>query len=164
MRTLLFSWQLGQHHGCWCLVWARIKDGDGEGEEQGRQRWGSGPSRRCPRLRRSNPLRFSVRRRSSLGCVPLIGVWQQGPTTQRIRVAPIRTREKGEPHTRSWTNPDWAGMAIQVRVPDLTSTGTGMIFYLRVAPVPDPNWDEYRTGIFPHLWVTRRVPDTLLYI
>jgi hypothetical protein len=37
------------------------------------------------------------------------------------------------------------GMAIWVRVPDtrrvpdLTGTGTGMIFYPRVAPVPDPN-------------------------
>jgi hypothetical protein len=36
-------------------------------------------------------------------------------------------------------------MAIWVRVPDirripnLTDTGTGMIFYLWVAPVPDPN-------------------------
>jgi hypothetical protein len=54
------------------------------------------------------------------------------------------------------------GMAIQVRVPDThrvpDPTGTGTIFYLRVAPVPDPN----RDGYFSHPWVTRRVPDTLL--
>jgi hypothetical protein len=40
--------------------------------------------------------------------------------------------------------------------------GTGTIFYPRVAPVPDPNQDRYGTGIFFHLWVTRRVPNTLL--
>jgi hypothetical protein len=59
-------------------------------------------------------------------------------------------------------------MAIQVRVsdtrrvPDPIGTGTGMIFYPRVAPVPDPNRDGYGTGIFFHPRVTRRVPDTLL--
>jgi hypothetical protein len=38
--------------------------------------------------------------------------------------------------------------------------GTGMIFYPRVAPVPEPRrvWDVY----FFHLRVTQRVPDTLL--
>jgi hypothetical protein len=39
---------------------------------------------------------------------------------------------------------------------------TGTIFYPQVAPVPDPNRDGYRVGIFSHLQVTRRVPDTLL--
>jgi hypothetical protein len=45
-------------------------------------------------------------------------------------------------------------MAIRVRVPDThrvpdpTGTGTGMIFYLWVAPVPDLNRDGYGTGIF----------------
>jgi hypothetical protein len=29
------------------------------------------------------------------------------------------------------------------RVPDPMGTGTGMIFYPWVAPVPDPNQDEY---------------------
>jgi hypothetical protein len=59
-------------------------------------------------------------------------------------------------------------MAIRVRVPDtrrvpdLTGMGTGMIFYLQVAPVPDPNRDVYETGIFSHPWVTRRVSNTLL--
>jgi hypothetical protein len=43
-----------------------------------------------------------------------------------------------------------------------TSTGTGAIFYLRVAPVPDPNRDGYGTDIFSHPRVTRRVLDTLL--
>jgi hypothetical protein len=60
------------------------------------------------------------------------------------------------------------GMAIWVRVPDtrwvpdLTGTGTGTIFYLWVASVPDPNRDGYVMDIFSHPWVTRRVPDTLL--
>jgi hypothetical protein len=54
------------------------------------------------------------------------------------------------------------GMAIRVRVPDPMGTGTGMIFYLWVAPVPDPNRDGYETGIFSHPRVIRRVPDTLL--
>jgi hypothetical protein len=44
------------------------------------------------------------------------------------------------------------GMAIQVWVPDtrqvLDPTGTGMIFYPQVAPVPDLNQDGYETGIF----------------
>jgi hypothetical protein len=46
------------------------------------------------------------------------------------------------------------GMAIWVRVPgthrvsDPTGSGTGMIFYPRVAPVPDPNRDGYEAGIF----------------
>jgi hypothetical protein len=48
------------------------------------------------------------------------------------------------------------------RIPDTMGTGTGTIFYPRVAPVPDPNRDRYRTGIFLHPWVTQRVPDTLL--
>jgi hypothetical protein len=39
-------------------------------------------------------------------------------------------------------------MAIRVRVPDLMGTGTGMIFYPRVAPVADLNRDEYGTDIF----------------
>jgi hypothetical protein len=47
-------------------------------------------------------------------------------------------------------------------VPDPTGTGTGMIFYPWVAPVPDLNRDEYGTGIFFHPRVTRRVADTLL--
>jgi hypothetical protein len=34
-------------------------------------------------------------------------------------------------------------MAIWVRVPDPTGTSTKMIFYLRVAPIPDPNQDGY---------------------
>jgi hypothetical protein len=34
-------------------------------------------------------------------------------------------------------------MPIQVRVPDPMGTGTGTIFYPRVAPVPDPNRDGY---------------------
>jgi hypothetical protein len=46
--------------------------------------------------------------------------------------------------------------------PDPTGMGTGTIFYPRVAPVPDPNRDRFRTGIFSHPRVTRRVPDTLL--
>jgi hypothetical protein len=60
------------------------------------------------------------------------------------------------------------GMAIQVwvsdnrRVPDLMDTGMCMIFYSWVAPVPNLNWDGYRTNIFFHPWVTWRVPDTLL--
>jgi hypothetical protein len=40
------------------------------------------------------------------------------------------------------------GMSIRVRVPDPTGTGTRIIFYLRVAPVPDPNRDGYGTSIF----------------
>jgi hypothetical protein len=56
----------------------------------------------------------------------------------------------------------YVGMAIRVRVPDLTGTGTGIIFYPWVAPVLDPNRDGYGTGIFSHPRVTRRVPDTLL--
>jgi hypothetical protein len=61
-----------------------------------------------------------------------------------------------------------AGMAIQVwvpdtrRVPDTTGTGMGTIFYPWVAPVPDPNRDGYGTGIFFHLRVSRRIPNTLL--
>jgi hypothetical protein len=45
-------------------------------------------------------------------------------------------------------------MAIRVpvpdtrRVPDPTGTGMGTIFYPRVAPVPNPNQDGYRAGIF----------------
>jgi hypothetical protein len=60
------------------------------------------------------------------------------------------------------------GMTIRVRVPDTRwvsdpmGTGTGMIFYLWMASVPDPNRDGYETGIFFHPWVTRWVPDTLL--
>jgi hypothetical protein len=34
------------------------------------------------------------------------------------------------------------------RVPDPTGPDTETIFYLRVAPVPDPNRDGYGTGIF----------------
>jgi hypothetical protein len=40
--------------------------------------------------------------------------------------------------------------------------GTGMIFYLCVAPVPDSNRNGYETNIFFHPWITRRIPDTLL--
>jgi hypothetical protein len=60
------------------------------------------------------------------------------------------------------------GMAIRVRVPDIhrvpdpMGIDTGMIFYPRVALVPDLNWDEYETGIFFHLRIIWRVPDTLL--
>jgi hypothetical protein len=60
------------------------------------------------------------------------------------------------------------GMAIRLRVPDNRrvpdpmGTGTGMIFYPRVAPVPNLNRDGYETSIFSHLRVTRRVPNTLL--
>jgi hypothetical protein len=60
------------------------------------------------------------------------------------------------------------GMAIWVQLSDTCQVfdpmgmGTGMIFYPRVAPVPDPNRDGYGTGIFSHSRVTRRVPDTLL--
>jgi hypothetical protein len=32
--------------------------------------------------------------------------------------------------------------------------GTGMIFYLRVAPIPDLNRDGYGAGIFSHPYVT----------
>jgi hypothetical protein len=57
-------------------------------------------------------------------------------------------------------------MTIWVRVPDIRRvpdpTGTGMIFYPRVAPVSDPNQDGYGTSIFFHPRVIRRVPDTLL--
>jgi hypothetical protein len=34
------------------------------------------------------------------------------------------------------------------------NSGTGMIFYPRMAPVPDPNRDGYETGIFSHPQVT----------
>jgi hypothetical protein len=34
-------------------------------------------------------------------------------------------------------------------VPRDGNSGTGTIFYPRVAPVPDPNRDGYGTGIFP---------------
>jgi hypothetical protein len=65
---------------------------------------------------------------------------------------------------RNW----WVGMAIWVRVFDTYRVpdpmGMDMIFYSWVAPVPDPNWDEYGTGIFFHPRVTRWVPDTLLPI
>jgi hypothetical protein len=60
------------------------------------------------------------------------------------------------------------GMAIRVRVPDTRRVsgpmGTGMetIFYPQVAPVPNPNRDGYRMGIFSHPRITWRVPDTLL--
>jgi hypothetical protein len=54
------------------------------------------------------------------------------------------------------------GMVIRIRVPDTTGTGTGTIFYPWVAPVLDLNQDGYGTGIFSHMWITRRVPDTLL--
>jgi hypothetical protein len=46
------------------------------------------------------------------------------------------------------------GMTIRVRVsdtrqlPDPMGTGTWINFYLRVAPVPDPNRDGYETDIF----------------
>jgi hypothetical protein len=40
--------------------------------------------------------------------------------------------------------------------------GIEMIFYPWVAFVSDLNRDGYETDIFFHLWVTRRVPDTLL--
>jgi hypothetical protein len=56
------------------------------------------------------------------------------------------------------------GMTIRVWVsdthwvPDPTGTGTEMIFYTRVAPVPDPK----RDGYFSHPRVTQPVPDTLL--
>jgi hypothetical protein len=59
-------------------------------------------------------------------------------------------------------------MAIRVRVPDirrvldLTSMGTRIIFYPRVAPVSNLNRDGYGTGIFSHPRITRQVPDTLL--
>jgi hypothetical protein len=58
------------------------------------------------------------------------------------------------------------GMVIWVRVPDtcllLDSMGTGMIFYPRVAPVPDPNRDGYGMSIFSHPRVTRWIPDNLV--
>jgi hypothetical protein len=73
---------------------------------------------------------------------------------------------------RKWieasTYPHFIGMAIRVwipdtrRVPDPIGTGMGMVFYPWVAPVPEPNRDGYRTGIFFHPRVTRWVPDTLL--
>jgi hypothetical protein len=47
-------------------------------------------------------------------------------------------------------------------VSDLTGMGMGTIFYPWVTSVPDPNRDSYRTDIFFHPQVTRRVPDTLL--
>jgi hypothetical protein len=46
----------------------------------------------------------------------------------------------------------------------LAGTSTGMILYLRVAPVPDPNRNGYGTCIFSHPRVTRRVSDTLLLL
>jgi hypothetical protein len=58
-------------------------------------------------------------------------------------------------------------MAIRVRVPGTrhpTGPGTGMIFYPRMSPVPDPNRDGYGADIFFHPRVTRRVPDTLLLL
>jgi hypothetical protein len=54
------------------------------------------------------------------------------------------------------------GHVTTVNRDDNSGTGTGAIFYMRVAPVPDPNRDGYGTGIFSHPRVTRRVPDTLL--
>jgi hypothetical protein len=42
------------------------------------------------------------------------------------------------------------------------NSGTGMIFYPRVALVPDPNRDGYGTDIFFHPQITQLVPDTLL--
>jgi hypothetical protein len=62
------------------------------------------------------------------------------------------------------------GKAIWVRVPDThwildlmgMGTGTRTIFYLRVAPVLDPNRDEYGMSIFFHTRVTRWVLDTFL--
>jgi hypothetical protein len=50
-------------------------------------------------------------------------------------------------------------MTIQVRLPDTRRVSdpidmdTGMIFYLRVAPVPDLNQDGYKMDIFSHPWV-----------
>jgi hypothetical protein len=45
-------------------------------------------------------------------------------------------------------------------VPDMMGPGTGIIFYLRVTPVPEPRriWGEY----FFSPTVTRRVSNTLL--
>jgi hypothetical protein len=54
------------------------------------------------------------------------------------------------------------GMVIRVWLPDPIGMYMGMIFYLWVAPVPDPNRDGYETDIFFHPRITRRVPDTLL--
>jgi hypothetical protein len=45
---------------------------------------------------------------------------------------------------------------------DLTGSGTGMIFYPRVAPILYPNRDGYGADIFFHPRVTRWVPNTLL--
>jgi hypothetical protein len=56
------------------------------------------------------------------------------------------------------------GFTKHKRRDDNLGTGTRMIFYPRVAPVPDPNRDGYGTGIFSHPRVTRRVPDTLLLL
>jgi hypothetical protein len=56
----------------------------------------------------------------------------------------------------------WVRVPDTRRVPDPIGTGTGTIFYLWVAPVPDLNQDGYETGIFSHPRVTQWVPDTLL--
>jgi hypothetical protein len=42
----------------------------------------------------------------------------------------------------------WVRVPDTRRVPDPTGMGTGMIFYLWVAPVPDPNREGYEMGIF----------------
>jgi hypothetical protein len=56
----------------------------------------------------------------------------------------------------------WVWVLDTCQVPDPTGTDIEIIFYLCVTPVPDPNRDEYETGIFSHPWVTWRVPNTLL--
>jgi hypothetical protein len=48
----------------------------------------------------------------------------------------------------------WVRVHDTRRVPDPTGTGTGTIFYPRVAPIPDLNQDGYETDIFSHPRVT----------
>jgi hypothetical protein len=44
----------------------------------------------------------------------------------------------------------WVRILGTHRIPDTTGTGTGMIFYSLVSPVPDLKRDDYETGIFTH--------------
>jgi hypothetical protein len=44
----------------------------------------------------------------------------------------------------------WVRILGTHRIPDPTGTGTGMIFYSLVSPVPDLKRDDYEAGIFTH--------------
>jgi hypothetical protein len=52
-------------------------------------------------------------------------------------------------HNAQYSHAAIVEMAIRVRVTDPMGIDMGTIFYLRVAPVSNPNWDELRRVFFP---------------